>query len=117
MKKLINLIKSVFSKEKSVSPQIEGIHIIKLTEEDFEGKFMNIHDCPIARAVKRQFPHFADVSVGGVLFHFWHKSKLYEGSISYNDSVKAMRRAKDEHISRRQTGNFEFKTEIKLLRN
>ena|SRR6478736_2775505 len=118
MKKLKELLKTFFFPTKTlVSNGIEGSHTIKVEGDDFEGKFMAIRDCPIARAIKRQFPHFEDLTVGSTSFHFGNKLKLYEGTISYDASIKAMRRAKDEVASRKEYGNFEFETEIKLVRD
>ena len=37
---------------------------LKITKEDLEGRYLDIYDCPIARAFKRNFPEIGKISVG-----------------------------------------------------
>ncbi|MGYP003402664467 len=64
---------------------------LKITKEDLEGNYVDIYDCPIARAFKRNFPEMGKISVGGDVitdrnnFLFSREIYKFNGGTSYGN--------------------------------
>ena len=77
---------------------------LKITKEDLEGNYVDIYDCPIARAFKRNFPEMGKISVGADVITDRNNSPLSSKDIY-------------EFNSNTSYGNIKDKREFTLILN